>query len=255
MKQIRSVVIDDEQSNTDLLVHFIRKYCPQLAVVGTAKTIEAAKELIEVEKPQLGFLDIKLNKGTGFDLLDQLNEASFNIIFVTAFNEFAIKAFKYNTIDFLLKPIQIEDLILAVESARTKIIGDIFETQRELTKMKTALKMATIQNMFLEVPTVVNKADFVKISEIIYLIADGRYTQVRTVGGPELTSVKQMGELAKELESGLFCRVHSKYLVNLMHVKGIHGSLGKYCLMSDGAQIPISKRKHSDLTAALRLLK
>lgn len=86
MKQIRSVVIDDEQSNTDLLVHFIRKYCPQLEVVGTAKTIEAAKELIEVEKPQLVFLDIKLNKGTGFALLDQLKEASFNIIFVTAFN-------------------------------------------------------------------------------------------------------------------------------------------------------------------------
>lgn len=255
MKPIRSVVIDDEQSNTDLLVHFIQKYCPQLSVVGTSKTISEAKALIETEKPELIFLDIKLDEGTGFDLLDEIQETSFKIIFVTAFDEFAIKAFKYNAIDFLLKPIQIEDLIGAVESARQKIIKDNFETRNELDKMKTALKMATVQNMFLEVPTVVNKADFVRVSEIICLIAEGRYTSVRMVGGAELTSVKQLGELVKELESGLFCRVHSKYFVNLMHVKGIHGSLGKYCLMADGSQIPISKRKHSDLTTALRLLK
>ena len=155
--------------------------------------------LIEEGKPDLVFLDIKLDQGTGFDLLDQLEGFDFKVIFVTAYNEFAIQAFEYNTIDFLLKPIQIEDLIKAVESARRKIQGDVYEIRRELNKMKAALKMATIQNMFLEVPTVVNKSAFVKISEILYLMADGRYTQVHTAGGAELTSVKQMGELAKEL--------------------------------------------------------
>lgn len=255
MKQITTIVIDDEKSNSELLIHFISKYCPSLEVVGVANSIDSGMALIEEGKPELVFLDIKLDQGTGFDLLDQLEGFDFKVIFVTAYNEFAIQAFKYNTIDFLLKPIQIEDLIKAVESARRKIQGDVYEIRRELNKMKAALKMATIQNMFLEVPTVVNKSDFVKISEILYLMADGRYTQVHTAGGAELTSVKQMGELAKELESGLFCRVHSKYFVNLMHVKGVHGALGKYCLMSDNSQIPISKRKHSDLTAAIRLLK
>ena len=171
----KTVLVEDEKNNLDLLNHFIKKYCKNIDVIASCSTYDQALSVLKAEEPDLVFLDIVLDRDTSFDLLQELGNPDFQIIFTTAYDEYAIRAFKFNTIDYLLKPIIIEELVAAVNKVAEKI-----------NENKT-LDMGSIKNISQSFNTKhpanfimisgMDRIDFIHPDEVIYLKSTGRYTE------------------------------------------------------------------------------
>ncbi|MBL4662770.1 MAG: response regulator transcription factor, partial [Flavobacteriaceae bacterium] len=246
-----AVIIDDEINNINLLIHFIQKYCPLINTVGTASTKDEAITVINITKPKIVFLDIILDEGTGFDLLEEITYKKSKVIFVTAFDEYAIKAFKYNAIDYLLKPIEIEELVLAVNKACKDIDEGSFTRNNQINKLNDSLNNK-VELDFIAVPSL-KKIDFVKLEDIIYLKSSGRYTDFFLKNNRKITASRNLGEFENIIDKTLFFRIHNSYIVNLRHVLNINKADGNYCKMSTQESIPIAKRRQEALHRFLRI--
>ena len=203
MDKISAIMVDDEVNNTELLSHFLKKYCPIVNCVAIANTKQDGLDLINQHKPSLIFLDIMLDKGTGFDLLEGLKYATYKVIFVTAFNEHAIKAFKYNAIDYILKPIDIEQLILAVNKAYKEIENDVYTEKLQIQQSYKSITNNELPNHLIAIPST-NKIDFVKVENIIYLKSEGRYTIFHLVDKKQIVATKNLGEYESILDASIF---------------------------------------------------
>lgn len=250
MQNINAVVIDDEVNNAELLVHFLQKYCPLINIAGVAYTQATASTLIKESQPQLIFLDIILDEGTGFDLLNNIEDDQIKIIFVTAFDEYAIKAFKYNAIDYILKPVQIEDLVIAVNSAVQDIQSNTFTTKQQLSISSESIDSQQVD--FIAIPSI-KKIDFIKVNDIVYCKSDGRYTSFHLVDRKKILATKNLGEYENIFTGNTFFRVHHSYIINLNHVQKLNKSAGNYCEMTTGESIPVAKRRHDQLLKFLGL--
>lgn len=254
LNKTKAVIIDDEPNNLDLLEHFISKYCPSIRVVGKYSDLKTAIGQVNELKPEMIFLDIVLDEGaTGFDLLDQLNYTHFKVIFVTAFNEFAVKAFKYNAVDYLLKPIEIDELILAVDKARSGLDSDFFIRQEQWKNLGNSLASKDFSFDILALKSSSNIL-FVKLEDICYCNSQGRYTVFHLVNGQEHVVTKNLGEYESILKKEWFVRVHNSYIVNVNNVVSIEKTDGNYCKMSNSHLIPIAKRRLNNLTDLLNPL-
>jgi two-component system LytT family response regulator len=252
MEKISAIIVDDEQKSVDLLVHFIGQYCPEIAVIGSATTKRTALKLIRAKQPNLLFLDIELDEGTGFDLLKELEVRDTKVIFVTSFNEYAIQAFKYNAIDYILKPIQIEELIIAVKKAEADIQKDQFTNTEQMKHLFHAVANENQKFEFIAVPTI-DRVDFVKVDSIVYLESDGRYTKVHFNMGNCIVASKILGEFEVLLDSNKFFRIHRSYLINLSNVISIYKTDGYYCELDTGEKLPVAKRRIDFLLKFLNL--
>jgi len=252
MDKINAIIVDDEINNSDLLAHFLQKYCPLVNCIAIANTKKDAINLINTHKPSLLFLDIMLDEGTGFDLLEALSFTEFKVVFVTAFNEYAIKAFKYNAVDYVLKPIDIEQLILAVNKAYREIESETFTEKIQLQQTYKSITNNDLYKKLIAVPSN-KKIDFIKIEEIIYLKSEGRYTVFFLTDNIQLVATKNLGEYESLLDANLFFRVHNSYIVNLTHVMSINKIDGNYCQMTNKDQIPIAKRRQDQLHKFLKI--
>ena len=174
MNTIKTIIVEDELNNAKLLEHFITKYCPEIELIDNFKTKKAAVRSIKKNKPQLLFLDIILEKQTAFDLLDEVDFSKFNIIFVTAFDQYALKAFQYNTADYLLKPIQIDELIAAVKRVKLRNDKNEFTHADQVNILSNSLTTANLK--FITISNI-DKVNFVKNEEILYCKSAGRYTE------------------------------------------------------------------------------
>jgi len=242
MNKITAVVVDDELNSVKLLVHFIEKYCPNIIIVGEAYTKDDAVTLINKTRPKLLFLDIRLDIGTSFDLLNELTYKDAKFIFVTAYNEYAVRAFKYNAVDYILKPLQIEELITAVDKACEDIEKDIYTNKEQLEYLHNSMLDSRKEFKFVAVPTV-KKIDFIRISDIIYLKSEGRYTFLYLVDGKKITASKNLGEYESILNPTIFFRIHRSYLVNLNFISSIFKHDGCYCEMNNEERLPVAKRR------------
>lgn len=242
MKKIRTIVVEDEKKNMDLLLHFLKKYCRNVEVVATCATFEDALSALNSIEVDLVFLDILLDENTSFDLLENLDQLNFQIIFTTAFDEYAIQAFKYKTVDYLLKPIVIEDLIDAVARAEERIEQNSLASQGELNQLSQNL---VGRNPFeLLVVSGMNKVDFIRQEEIIYLKSSGRYTEFRfTDVNRNVLATKSLGEFERALNQVKFYRIHNSYIINLHHLVKINKIAGNYCEMVNGDSLPVSRRR------------
>lgn len=252
MLKVNAIVIDDEINNVDLLVHFITKYCPQVNIIAQATTKTEGIALINKLKPQLIFLDIMLDEGTGFDLLETIEVTNVKVIFVTAFDEYAVKAFKFNAVDYLLKPIEIDELVFAVN----KSIADIEKEQyTEPKQLQNLYKSVTNNNLPLNLIAVpsTDKIDFIKIEDIIYLKSEGRYTIFNLKNNKQLVATKNLGEYENMLNANVFFRIHNSYLINLTKVTSINKVGGNYCVMENSEQLPIAKRRQDKLHRFLKI--
>ncbi|WP_452225629.1 LytR/AlgR family response regulator transcription factor [Lacinutrix chionoecetis] len=252
MKKVNAIIIDDEINNVDLLVHFLNQYCPEVNIIGKAVTRTEGVKLINKLEPQLLFLDIMLDQGTGFDLLEEVSFTQTKIIFVTAFDEYAIKAFKYNAVDYILKPIEIDNLIQAVKRATKDIENDNF-TERH--KVQNLYKSVTNNNTPLNVIAIpsTEKIDFVKVDDIIYIKSEGRYSIFNLKDKKQIVATKNLGEYETMLDANTFFRIHNSYLVNLTKVTSINKAGGNYCVMENEEELPIAKRRQDQLHRFLKI--
>lgn len=252
MMKIKAIIVEDEKNNADLLAHFIEKYCPTIEVTQIANTKAEAITSIEKEQPDLLFLDIVLDEDTAFDLLEEVNYYAIQIIFVTAFDEYALKAFRYNAVDYLLKPIQIDELIAAVSRVQERLENQEFFTQDQIQNLSHAivgrspLKFVAISN--------IDKVNFVKNEDILYCQSSGRYTEFYLTNKQRLVASKSLGEYEVSLDQSIYFRIHKSYMVNLSHIVNISRKDGNYCELIDGSKLPISRRRMEALIQFLKLM-
>jgi len=240
---LRGVVIEDEYDARETLKSLLSKYCDNVDLVGEAQDVKSGLECIKAHAPDLVFLDIEMPDGDGFDLLRQVTEFNFNIIFTTAYSEFAVKAFKYNTIDYLLKPIIQEELIKAVDLAEEE-----FQT-RDLSRKFTRL-LAYINNGGPEKRIVLatnEKYDLVNISEIIMCKSDRNYTTFYLENGSQITTSKTLKEYTDILTLNGFVKPHRQYLINLRHVRSIMRASENILKMTLDLEVPVSSRNRDKL--------
>jgi len=243
MNKIQSLIIDDEPGNVITLQELLREYCPDVNVLGSAENPIQAQEMILLSKPDLVFLDIEMPYGNAFDLLDKLKPIRFEIIFITAFNEYAIKAFKYAAVDYILKPVNIQELKDAVQKVINKTSR--IHTESQMNVLLGNLKAENTGTQKIALPNI-NGIYFEVTANITYLKAEGNYTLVNVQGKrPELIT-KPLRYFEELLSDKNFCRIHNSYIININFVKHYHKGRGGYVEMQDGQQIDVSVRKKEE---------
>lgn len=247
MTSLRGLIIDDEVDNRTNLGLLLKQYCPNVTILGEADGVKSGYEQILQLKPNLVFLDIEMQDGTGFDLLAAFNKVDFQIVFTTAYHQYAIQAIKANALDYLLKPIDILELGKAVERAEVALSQDRLPgVDQLLSKMQAEaqlpgrLPLHTNDELFLvEIPT------------IIRLEGDSNYTHVKLADGTSHLASKTLKFFQPQLEAHNFIRVHQSHLVNLAHVKRYHKRDGGYLVMSDGSEIGIARQRKEEVLKRL----
>ncbi len=214
---IRAVIIDDEKLARDVIFNYLNEYCPDVEVVAQASSVKTALSAIQKTTPDLVFLDIEMPDGTGFDLLSRFDKIDFKIIFVTAYSEYAIKAFRFSAIDYLLKPLKIDELIDAVERVRSA--GATGISSEIISSLLNNLRSSSPKQSTLIIPNI-KGFEVLRVSEIIMCQADGYCTNFHLSGNRKVVSSKNLKHFDGLLEDQNFLRVHHSYLVNLDHVTG-----------------------------------
>ena len=245
---IKCIIIDDEPGNVSILKKMLQQYCPGVTVEGEANTAAEAIQLIRELDPQVVFLDIEMPKANAFDLLNQLRPVNFEIIFVTAFADYAGKAFKYCALDYLLKPVDIDDLRQAVQKAVTRIREkninqrlDVFLNNNQAGHSFTKIVVPTIDGLL-----------FYPVEDIICCIAKGTYTQIDFINNKEMLLASTLKEVEEMLPATIFCRIHNSYLVNINHIKKYYKGKGGYVEMINGQTLEVSTRKREGFLSRLR---
>jgi len=237
---IRVVIVEDEKHSRETLKNLLNEFCNNVEIVGMAGSVDEAISMISTNKPDLVFLDIELQTGTGFDVLNHLNDLHFEVVFTTAFEHYAIKAIKFSSLDYLLKPIDIYELNLAVEKAREK--KDDSVKQKKLEVLLNNIKAQPEGERKICLATQ-ESIEFINIREIIYCEASGSYTNFHMKSGSKLLVSKNLKEYENMLADYNFMRVHNSFLINLREVKSLVKSEGGYIVMNDNSQISISPKK------------
>lgn len=245
--EIRAIIVDDEEYNRENLNSLIDEYCADVKVVGLADSVDTAFTLIKSQKPDLVFLDIKMPKKDGFKLLESLNEINFEVIIVTAYNQYAIKAIKFCAVDYLLKPIDIVELTNAVENVSRRIKQKLENDRlRQLTNFfnnSTPTKIGLASQ---------HRVDFVEISDINRCESDDNYTHFFLNNGEKMTVSKTLKEFEELLVDYGFIRTHQSHLVNSSHIKSYQKSDGGNITMNDGTVIPISRTKRNEIIGLIK---
>ena len=214
---IRAVVIDDEKLARDVICNYLAEYCPDVEIVAEASSVKTGYAAIQKTTPDLIFLDVEMPDGQGFDILNMFEKIDFKIVFVTAYSEYAIKAFRFSAVDYLLKPVKIDELVDAVARVRsagpaginTEIINSLLNNLRSNSPRQSTLIIPNIKGF-----------EVLMVSEIIMCQADGYCTNFHLSGSRKVVSSKNLKHFDGLLEDQNFLRVHHSYLVNLDHVTG-----------------------------------
>lgn len=236
---LNCIIVDDEGKSRESLKILIEDFCEGVTVKALAQNISEAIEAIDIHKPDVVFLDIQLQRETGFDLLNQLKTFDFEVIFTTAFSEYAIKAFKYSAIDYLLKPIDIEELkqsLSKVEKRKGQVAND------RLQQLLENLRAGTSDNYKLALPTA-DGLVFVKVSEILYCQAASNYTEIILTENRKYIVSRTLKEYEDMLAEQHFYRIHHSYLINLNEIKKYVRGEGGYVIMNNEKSLDVSKRK------------
>lgn len=239
--KIKTIVVDDEKPSRNALSNYLRGYCPNVQIVAECNSAKNAFKAISEHQPQLVFLDVEMPKGSGFDLLRMFESVHFKVIFITAFSNYAVQAFRYSATDFLLKPVKISELTEAVNKVQHEL-----EIKDSYLTVKTLLENLTGQASANGNLVISDSKGFtvLKTSDIIYCEADGYCTRFYMAGKTKICSSRNLKFYEELLPTNQFIRAHHSYIVNLQHVKGY--SHQEEILMSDGLKCPLSSgNKHT----------
>lgn len=245
---INTLIVEDELPALELLNSIIEMYCPQLTLVGAAATLEEGRRKIDVLQPDLVFLDIQLGQKTGFDLLDELTHRNFKLIITSAFDQYALKGFNYEAVDYILKPYSPKLVMSAVGRVKNQHKND--EVFRKLTNLihsdntkysSSKLPVSTADGLHL-----------LEMDDIIRLEAQKAYCEILMKNQRKLLVSKPIGEMEKQLPQAKFFRVHSGHLVHMRHVKQVSNQDGGFLIMTDGSQVPLARRRKNDFMTAIQ---
>lgn len=250
MKKLTSIVVDDIPVALEMLCTDIEKYHPEIEIIGKATSVIEAAKLLQKKQPDILFLDIMLGDGTGFDILEIAPNLQSKIIFVTASDAFAIKAFKFAAIDYILKPYSNADLSTAIEKAKEQIQPN----KEQLAVLQDAINNPTSINQKISLHTS-EKIIVVQLSEIIRCKADNNYTTFHIENGQKILVSKTLKYFADMLKEHGFLRVHQSHLINVKYIKEFIKSDGGYLILKDKSNIPVSVRKRNEVIETLNNFK
>ena len=240
---INAVIIDDEADGRDALRITLEKFFPDINIVAVCDTPEAGLETLTRTNPDLVFLDIQMPRMSGFDLLRQLSPFAFEVIFVTAHDQYAIKAIRFSALDYLLKPIDVDDLRPAIERAGERLRGKNASHQYLSVLQNAQHKAGKIERLAVHT---LNGIDFFNTSDIIYCKAEGSYTILCLKGKQTQVVSRNLKEFEDLLADSDFCRVHHSYLINLHHVQKYIKGEGGYVIVTDNHHVDVSRRKKEE---------
>lgn len=241
VSDMKTIFLDDEPQSLLLLKHLAAQYCPELEVIGAYSDALEGLAAIRRDKPDLLLLDIEMPKLNGFELLNQCQPVAFKVIFTTAYNQYAVRAFKYSALDYLLKPISGEDLMGAVKKATASpLLPDL--RQYDVLQQFNPLRQSQPQKMV--IPTLEGLL-FIEVTDIVHADSDGSYTRVWLADGESVLISKSLKEVEEMLHFDFFYRAHHSHLVNLHHIRKFIRADGDV-LMSNGKMVPVARSKRGE---------
>lgn len=249
MEKIRSVIIDDEQASRGVLSDMLGKHCPTIEIAGFAGSATEGYQVIQQTQPELIFLDIKMPGKTGFDLLRMFDEINFDVIFVSGFDRYAIQAFEFNALHYILKPVDYSKLIQAVSKVEKKLVkndGHIIHLIHSLDERNKLISTISLHHN--------DKVHVIDISDISLIQSLGGYSEVVTITGQKLISTKTLAEYEELLNPYTnFLRVNRGILINTDYVKNYTKGMSCYITIKNyDTEIEVSRRRKTDIIKCLK---
>lgn len=244
---ITAVIVEDEKIAQEILSDYIKRYCPSINLLGVASNIHEAVPLIHEQKPDLVFLDVEMPFGNGFDVLDACSDVQFETIFITAYAEYAIKAINKAASYYLLKPLSIEELILAVEKVKSNIEQKQHINRNKILLENLAEKKTELHQLVL--PTL-EGFDVVKTENIIRLQGNGNFTDI-FLHGKQKKMVCRFLKYFEDLLPDHFMRIHKSHIVNIKSIVSYHKAAGGFVTLDDGSEIEVSGTYKDELLKVL----
>lgn len=250
MNKIKTILVDDEPRGLSSLMKLLEYNCPELEIVATCNSADEARDKIGRLNPDLVFLDIAMPEKGGFDLLNEIETINFEIIFVTAHNDFMLQAFRFSAVDYLLKPVEDNLLTEAVKRAAKRIEEKTTDSHME-TLLHNLRNKEGGQKMKICIPSI-KGFQVVKLSDIIYCEASSNYTNFHFSNRPTICASKPIHEYEELLEDSGFVRVHKSFVINLDHIKEYIRGEGGVVILSNGQDIEVSRRKKDNFLARMK---
>ena len=244
---ISTIIIDDEPSSVNVLSLLLKKHCKEdVHILATTNSPHLGRTLIEEHQPDLVFLDIEMPGMSGIDLLASFKEINFRFVFITAFDAYAVEAFRLSAVDYLLKPVEADDITRVIE----KIKKEIRKNENTINvKLENLQKLLLQNNSLAESKIGIGMADkivFLNTIDILYCEAQGAYTNVHLQNGKKIVASKSLGDFELQLSANKFFRIHHSTLINLNHVKEFQRLDGGYVVMENNTKLEVSQRKRKD---------
>lgn len=250
MNRITTLLVDDESDSREVLLSLLEKYFPEIEIIGQASNVTDAYELVKTQKPQLIFLDIQMPKASGFDLLTKFDSVPFEVVFITSYDKYAINAIKFSALDYLLKPVEVEDLNDTIKKVKktielkinsgTQIINLLHNLDTDITERKIAIHSN-------------DKVKFLSELSIIYVEGDGRYCHITMLNNEVYTTARNLKDFEDYFENtNNFLRITKEFAINIRHIKDY--SKGEPCMitMSNGKTFEVARRKKTEVLERLK---
>lgn len=244
---LKVLIVDDEQDSRDTLENYLSKYCNDVTIVDKCENIAAAKKVIEKSKIDILFLDVEMPFGNGFDLLDSLEKVDFEVIFVTAFSHYAIKALNLSASYYLLKPVDIDELVESVERVRKNLESSDWIAHTKV--LIDNLSQVNKQNQKIIMP-LIDGFEVKNITDVVYCKAEDNFTRFFLTDGTELLICRTLKHYEEALVECGFCRIHRSYLINLEYVTKYNKGKGGFVTMNNGKELEVSATKKNGFLEA-----
>lgn len=246
---MKAIIIDNETPVRNTLKSLIGSHCPSITEINEAVGVGTGYLAINSYKPDIVFLDMEMDDGTGVDLLKKLGEYNFQLIFITAHEKYALDAIKMSAIDFLLKPIVVDDLISCVKKASENIKNQSLQKQIQVLKDSLVSLKSNDEKIVLKDSESIH---FVRLNDIVYCDADGPYTTFYLVNNEKILISRTLKEFDELLETKGFFRTHKSYLVNISKIVRFNRAEGGMLIMENGMEVPVSQRKRDEVMGILQ---
>ena len=246
---IKTVIVDDEKNGREFLKGIILRHTPALKIVGEAHSVATAEAVIKDAEPDLVLLDIELADGSGFDLLTRFPEPFFRVVFVTGYDQYAIRAFKHSAIDYLLKPVHIPEFITAIEKVQDMLLPDL----ERLNFLKQQLNRPA-DGVLRQIVIHHHKGyNFLKLDDVVKLEAAGSYVYFHLCDGSKTLASHSLGYYEEILPENVFFRAHKSFVVNLSKVQRYESGRGGILVLSDNSRVEVAQRRKPLLVEYLKL--